>query len=167
MRRASFQDMNCSIAQSLEIVGEWWTLLVLRDAFFGVTRFEDFQERLGIARNILSVRLETLVEAGVLDRVLYDEARGRADYVLTRKGRALWPVLAALREWGDEWIMGRSNAPVELVHTTCGARGHAVMHCHHCGERLEPGEMVLVDGPGATSGSLLPAEPAAASPSET
>lgn len=159
MRRASFRDMNCSIAQSLEIVGEWWTLLVLRDAFFGVTRFEDFQERLGIARNILSTRLETLVGAGVLKRVTYDEARGRADYVLTRKGRALWPVLTALREWGDEWVLGRSNAPVEMVHTACGTRSRAVLHCDECGEPLKLGELSLVDGPGATQGSPLPARP--------
>jgi DNA-binding HxlR family transcriptional regulator len=158
MRRASFQDMNCSIAQSLEIVGEWWTLLVLRDSFFGVTRFEDFQERLGVARNILSVRLEKLVQAGLLDRVVYDEPRGRADYVLTRKGRALWPVLTALRDWGDKWVVGRSSAPVEMVHTTCGGRSRAVMHCDRCGQPLKLSETKLVDGPGAKAGSQLPAK---------
>jgi DNA-binding HxlR family transcriptional regulator len=157
MRRASFQHMNCSIAQSLEVIGEWWTLLILRDAFMGVTRFEDFQTRLGIARNILSARLDTLVQADVLERVVYDEARDRADYALTRKGRALWPVLTALRQWGDEWMVGRSNAPVEMVHTTCGSRTRAVMHCNHCGEPLKPAQMRLVDGPGATAGSQLPA----------
>src|SRR5947208_5704001 len=103
MRRASFADMNCSIARALEVVGEWWTLLILRDAFFGITRFDDFQRRLGIARNILTVRLATLVENGIMERREYD-IRGRADYVLTPKGRALWPALTTLREWGDEWL---------------------------------------------------------------
>jgi DNA-binding HxlR family transcriptional regulator len=150
--------MNCSIAQSLEIVGEWWTLIVVREAFFGVTRFEEFQERLGVARNILSARLGTLVQAGILDRVVYDEARGRADYVLTRKGRALWPVLTSLRQWGDEWVVGRSHAPVNMVHTACGARSRGVMHCEQCGERLKLGEMSLVDGPGTAPGSRRPAK---------
>src|SRR5829696_9377464 len=107
MRRASFEDMSCSVARSLEVIGEWWTLLILRDAFFGVTRFEEFQSRLGIARNILTKRLDTLVDAGIFERRVYDEARDRSDYVLTEKGRALWPVLVTLRQWGDEWAMGR------------------------------------------------------------
>ena len=110
MRKASFADMHCSIAQSLEIVGEWWTLLILRDAFLGVRRFEDFVSRLGIARNVLTNRLDTLVEAEVLERRAYDEPRGRYDYVLTEKGRALWPVMTALRQWGDEWIVGEDAA---------------------------------------------------------
>lgn len=150
MRRASFRDMNCSIAQALEIIGEWWTLLIIRDAFLGVTRFDDFQERLGISRNILTARLQTLVDAGVLDRAVYDEARGRADYVLTRKGRALVPVLTALRQWGDEWIVGREHAPLEAVHSGCGTRTRAVLHCETCGERLRAGDVELVAGPGAS-----------------
>src|SRR6266508_5299643 len=100
MRRASFSDMNCSVARALEIVGEWWSLLSVRDALVGVTRFEEFQQRLGIARNILAARLDTLVAAGVLERRLYDEARERYDYVLSDKGRALWPVVMTLRRWG-------------------------------------------------------------------
>src|SRR6478752_4646818 len=98
--------MNCSIARSLEVIGEWWTLLILRDAFFGVTRFEVFQERLGIARNVLAARLDALVDHGVFERRCYDEARSRFDYVLTDKGKALWPVLVTIRQWGDEWISG-------------------------------------------------------------
>ena len=112
MRKASFADMHCSIAQSLEIVGEWWTLLILRDAFLGVRRFDDFVERLGISRNVLTNRLDTLVAAGILERRPYDEARGRYDYLLTDKGRALWPVMTALRQWGDEWIYGTGNEPL-------------------------------------------------------
>ena len=108
MRKASFADMHCSIAQSLEIVGEWWTLLILRDAFLGVRRFEDFVERLGISRNVLTIRLDRLVGAGILERHAYDEGRGRYDYLLTDKGRALWPVMTALRQWGDEWIYAKA-----------------------------------------------------------
>ncbi len=111
MRKASFADMNCSVAQSLEIIGEWWTLLILRDAFLGVRRFEDFVERLGISRNVLTNRLDTLVDAGVLERRPYDEARGRYDYVLTDKGRALWPVHDGAAAVGRRVDLGEGNEP--------------------------------------------------------
>ena len=130
MRRVSFADMNCSIAQALEIIGEWWTPLILRDAFLGVTRFEEFHDRLGISRNILSARLDTLVDAGVMERRTYEEARGRSDYVLTDKGRELWPVLTTLRQWGDKWLLGDDKAPDR-------ARPHLVRFPHHRRTRLQ------------------------------
>ena len=164
MRRASFDDMNCSIAQSLEVIGEWWTLLILRDAFFGVTRFEVFQERLGIARNILTTRLDTLVDHGVMERRTYDEARGRHDYVLTAKGKALWPVLVTIRQWGDEWVVGKGNEPVRMEHATCGARSHASLTCDHCGERINRRDVRVVAGPGLEDPDMLPqARPARSS----
>jgi DNA-binding HxlR family transcriptional regulator len=157
MHRTSFEEMNCSIARSLEVIGEWWTPLILRDAFFGVTRFEEFQQRLGIARNVLAARLDTLVDHGVLDRRPYDEARGRYDYLLTEKGKALWPVLVALRQWGDEWIVGRGKEPVRMVHTTCGHRSTGVLTCDRCGARLRRGEVRVVPGPGLEDpGTLRP-----------
>ena len=149
MRKASFADMNCSIAQSLEIVGEWWTLLILRDAFLGVSRFDDFVARLGISRNILTNRLDTLVDAGVLERRAYDEARGRYDYVLTDKGRALWPVMTTLRQWGDEWIVGEGHEPLVLEHRSCGRQATGVLTCGSCGEQLDPRSVRAIPGPGA------------------
>lgn len=142
--------MNCSIAQALEVIGEWWTLLILRDSFLGVRRFDDFVERLGIARNVLTNRLDTLVDSGVLERRAYDEGRGRYDYVLTEKGRALWPVLTALRQWGDEWILGAGNEPLLLEHSSCGQNTTAQMSCNVCGEPLEAWSVRAVPGPGAT-----------------
>src|SRR3954452_13292002 len=103
MQRASFREMHCSVAQCLEIVGEWWTLLIVRDAFLGVRRFDDFQERLGISRNVLHQRLTTLVDAEIFDRVLYSERPPRHEYRLTDKGRDLWPVITTMRQWGDKW----------------------------------------------------------------
>src|SRR3954447_12475898 len=103
VQRTSFEDMNCSVAQCLEVVGEWWSMLIVRDAFLGVRRFDDFQARLGISRNILNIRLTTLTEAGVLERVPYQERPRRFEYRLTDKGRDLWPVLATMRQWGDKW----------------------------------------------------------------
>jgi DNA-binding HxlR family transcriptional regulator len=155
MQRASFADMNCSIARSLEEIGEWWTLLIVRDAFFGVTRFEEFQERLGIARNILTKRLDTLVDAGVMERRPYDESRGRHDYVLTKKGRDLWPVLVTLRQWGDKWAID-GKPPVRMLHTACGAHTNAHLVCDHCGERLAGRDIKSVAGPGLDDPALLP-----------
>lgn len=149
VRKTSFAEMNCSIAQTLEIVGEWWTLLILRDAFLGVRRFDDFVERLGIARNVLANRLDTLVDAGVVERRPYDEGRGRFDYVLTEKGRALWPVLTALREWGDEWVLGSGNEPLLIEHTTCGQVARSRLVCDRCGEPLDARTLRAVAGPGA------------------
>jgi len=137
MRKASFADMHCSIAQTLELVGEWWTLLILRDSFLGIRRFDDFVERLGISRNILTNRLNTLVDAGILERHAYDEGRGRYDYVLTEKGRALWPVMTALRQWGDEWVYGPGEEPLKVVHKSCGHVSTAVFCCDQCGEKLD------------------------------
>jgi DNA-binding HxlR family transcriptional regulator len=103
VERKSFADMDCSVAQCLEVVGEWWSMLIVRDAFLGVTRFDEFQRRLGISRNILQQRLARLVDAGVLVRVPYSEHPPRHDYRLTDKGRDLWPVLTAMRQWGDKY----------------------------------------------------------------
>ena len=100
MRRTSFEEMNCSVAQTLEVVGEWWTMLIIRDCFLGITRFDDFQQRLGISRNILTDRLDHLVDKGVLVRVPYQANPVRNDYRLTDKGRDLWLVLTAMRQWG-------------------------------------------------------------------
>lgn len=149
VRKTSFADMNCSIARTLEIVGEWWTLLILRDAFLGTRRFDEFVERLGIARNVLTTRLETLVDAGVMERRAYDERGRRFDYVLTEKGRSLWPVVNALREWGDEWIHGEGNEPMLMEHRSCGSIVRSRLVCSCCGEPLELGDVRAVPGPGA------------------
>ena len=156
MRRTSFEDMNCSVAQALEVIGEWWTLLIIRDAFLGVTRFEDFRERLGIARNILADRLDTLVDAEVLERRPYDDARERFDYVLTAKGRALWPVLTTLRQWGDKYVVGRGKEPIRVRHETCGHVATAHLACDHCGERLSARDATVLAGPGLRDDSLIP-----------
>ena len=103
MRRKSFHQMNCSVARALEVVGEWWTMLIVRECLRGVTRFDQFQSRLGISSNILIQRLDRLVEADVLIRVPYQDRPIRHDYRLTDKGRDLWMTLTAIRQWGDRW----------------------------------------------------------------
>jgi DNA-binding HxlR family transcriptional regulator len=149
MQRTSFETMNCSVAQCLEVVGEWWSMLIVRDAFLGVRRFDDFQARLGISRNILNVRLNRLVDAGILDRVPYQDHPPRAEYRLTDKGRDLWPVMNAMRQWGDRWAAPK-GAPLEIVHTGCGHVVSAMTTCSECGEPLDAAAVRARPGPGAT-----------------
>jgi DNA-binding HxlR family transcriptional regulator len=153
--RKSFAGMDCSVAQCLEVVGEWWSMLVVRDAFLGVTRFDDFQRRLGVSRNILHERLTTLVGAGVLARVPYSEHPPRNDYRLTDKGRDLWPVLTAMRQWGDRHA-APEGPPLQVVHKSCGAVSEAVMVCASCGEPVGPRDVVALPGPGRELTNLIP-----------
>jgi DNA-binding HxlR family transcriptional regulator len=148
MERKSFSGMHCSVAQCLEVVGEWWSMLIVRDAFLGVTRFDEFQERLGISRNILDQRLNRLVETGVLAKVPYSEHPPRFDYRLTDKGRDLWPILTTMRQWGDKY--GAPNGPPLLVtHKGCGQVADAVLTCSACGEPIGPRDVRAAPGPGA------------------
>ena len=150
MQRKSFAEMDCSVAQCLEVVGEWWSMLIVRDSFLGVTRFEEFQRRLGIARNILQQRLTKLVDAGILVRVPYSEHPPRFDYRLTDKGRALWPVMTAMRQWGDEFA-APSGTPIEVTHVACGSAAPAVLVCGSCGEPLGPKDVRVTPGAGRST----------------
>ncbi len=147
VERKSFADMHCSVAQCLEAVGEWWSMLIIRDASLGVTRFDQFQERLGISRNILNQRLGRLVDQGILHKVPYSEHPPRYDYRLTAKGRDLWPVLTAMRQWGDKYA-APDGPPLEMLHKVCGKVSHAMMTCSACGESLSARDLRAVPGPG-------------------
>src|SRR6266498_3568892 len=120
MRGVPLATLHCSIARTLDIVGERWTLLILRDAFSGVRRFEDFATSLPVARNVLTDRLHTLVEHGILRRHRYQERPARYEYRLTTKGMELYPVLIALLQWGDRHLAGEDGPPVEVQHAACG-----------------------------------------------
>ncbi len=148
MRRTSLRDRNCSIAQCLEVTGDWWTMLVVRDVLLGIRRFDELQADLGISRNTLARRLDQLVADGVLERRAYSDAPPRHEYVLTAKGRDLWPVLDAMRRWGDTW-QAPGGPPVEVVHAGCGQRTTVVPSCAVCGEALEASDVRAVPGPGA------------------
>ena len=125
----------CSVARTLEIIGDRWTMLVLREAFLGVRRFEVMQRHLGIARNVLTERLNRLVEHGILDRVPYSDRPPRSEYRLTEAGIALWPSVVALLQWGQEHLPAKDQR-VEIEHKGCGERTTFSLVCDHCGEKV-------------------------------
>lgn len=143
-----YDTQTCSIASALEVVGERWSLLVIRDAFLGVRRFDDFQRSLGVARNVLQARLERLVEEGVLERVQYQERPPRYEYQLTEKGIDLWPVIFALMKWGDRHVYP-DGPPVVPVHRDCGGEIDEHRVCKKCGCPLEARDVQARPGPGA------------------
>ncbi|MFI5396161.1 MAG: winged helix-turn-helix transcriptional regulator [Candidatus Binatia bacterium] len=148
MKRTSFADWPCSIARTVDLLGDWWTPLVLREAFYGVTRFEDMQRALGIGRNVLTERLQRLVRAGVLKRCKYQDRPERFEYRLTEKGRDFFQVLAAMIHWGDKWLAGRRGAPIALRHIACGRLTHAEVVCAQCRQPLEARAVRAELGPG-------------------
>jgi DNA-binding HxlR family transcriptional regulator len=147
-----YPDQVCSIARSLEVVGERWTLLILRDAVVGLTRFEEFQESLGIASNVLTNRLKLLCDEAVLDRVSDPERAGRRKYVLTGKGRELAPALIVLMKWGDRHYPTPGGPPRLTLHAGCGGNVGPDLRCDRCGKHAARGEIELPLGPGARCG---------------
>jgi DNA-binding HxlR family transcriptional regulator len=143
----TYDSQVCSVAGSLELVGERWTLLIVRDAFMGARRFEDFQRRTGAARNVLTARLGRLVEEGILRRVQYQEHPARYEYGLTEKGIDLWPVIVSLLQWGDRHIYP-GRAPVLLVHKHCGGAVDDHRICETCGAKLGPRDVRALRGIG-------------------
>jgi DNA-binding HxlR family transcriptional regulator len=149
--RFSYSAENCSIRRTLDIVGEKWTLLVLREAFYGVRRFADFHRALGCARNILSARLKTLVEEGILRQQPYHEPgrRARAEYQLTEKGLELFPALVALLQWGDRWTADPAGPAVVVQHRDCGHPVNGELRCAVGHGPLSARETEAVPGAGA------------------
>ena len=147
MRWTEIDGLTCSIARALSVVGDRWTLMVLRECFHGTRRFEDFEAYLRVSPHILSARLAKLVDAGVLARVPYSVRPPRDEYRLTEKGRDFYPVIAALVRWGDRWMDGGEGPPADLVHRRCGRATVPTMVCSECGEPLEAREMRVAMGP--------------------
>jgi len=135
----------------MEVLGERWTLLIVREAFFGVRRFTELQRNLGIARNILSVRLQVLTRAGILERIQYQQEPERFEYKLTAMGRDLYPAIISIMRWGDAYLAGDSGPPLLLRHQECGHHADPAMVCSHCGERLDPRKVTPERGPGAST----------------
>jgi DNA-binding HxlR family transcriptional regulator len=150
MGRKRFDQMNCGIAQALEALGDWWTLLIIRDAFFGARRFSDFERSLGIAKNVLSARLQHLVDHEIFERVDVGEEGERFEYRLTEKGEALLTVLTAMREWSDEWVYGRGNEPLIFRDRRTGRRTPKLRVTDAEGRALTRRDLHAEPGPGAS-----------------
>ncbi len=149
MDRKSFQDMDCPVALALEHVGEWWSILILRDAMHGFTRFDEFQTNLGISPNSLSRRLGSLVHAGLLERRRYSERPPRDEYVLTEAGQAFRPVLIALYQWGGEFCPPE-RANVRLVVSETGKDADPVLVDQETGHPLDEEHTEFLPGPTAS-----------------
>lgn len=149
MRWDDLAKQDCSLARALAVLGDRWTLMILRDAFLRVRRFDDFQASLGIARRVLAERLALLVEEGVLAKIAYQERPARYEYRLTPKGLDLYPALLSLVHWGDAHYAGRKGAPILHRHKACGHDFRAVLACSECGEKVGARDVAAHPGPGA------------------
>ena len=150
MQRTNFGEMVCSIARTLDVIGEPWSPLVLRDVWVGINRFDQLQADLGISRKVLAERLNHLVEQGVLERRPYD-TRPRYEYVLTEKGADLVDLLMVMRNWGDKWLAGEAGPPVLYRHHACGEISRVDLRCTQCGEPMRARDVEVLPGPGAAT----------------
>ena len=149
MLKNDYANQTCSIAATLEVVGERWSLLIVRDVLLGLRRFDELQAHLGIARNVLQTRLTRLQEQGVIEKQLYQEHPPRHEYRLTEKGLDLWPTIVALMQWGDRYAAPEAGPPVVLEHRGCGGTVDDHRICEKCGTRLTVREARALAGPGA------------------
>jgi len=150
MQRTNFGDMACSIARTLDVIGEPWSPLVLRDVYVGIRRFDELQAELEISRKVLTERLNHLVEHGVLERRPYD-SRPRYEYHLTQMGTELVDVLMVMVGWGDRWLAGKAGPPVLYRHHACGEVSSVDLRCTGCGEPMHADDVDVLPGPGAAA----------------
>jgi len=149
MQRTQFGEMACSIARTMDVVGEPWSPLILRNIYIGISRFDQLQGSLGISRKVLAERLRWLTEHGVLDRCAYSSRPPRYEYVLTPKGLELFEVLMVMVRWGDKWLAGEAGPPVLYRHHACGRIGHVELRCSECGEPMRATDIDVLRGPGS------------------
>lgn len=156
MKWNELEAQPCSIARSLSVIGDRWTMLILRSAFLRTRRFDEFQQQIGMTSHLLANRLNKLVRMGVMEKKPYQQRPLRHEYRLTEQGRDLYPVLQSLVAWGDKWLDGGKGAPVEYVHRRCGQHYRPLLVCSECREPIDPREVTPRTGPG-----LRAARPAA------
>jgi DNA-binding HxlR family transcriptional regulator len=149
MLRNDYENQACSIAGALEVVGERWSLLIVRDILLGLRRFDELQAHLGIARNVLQTRLTRLAEHGVIERVPYQQRPPRHEYRLTDKGLDLWPTIVALMKWGDRYATPEGGPAVVIEHRGCGGAVDEHRICERCGAKLGARDAIGRPGPGA------------------
>lgn len=150
LKPEKYDPLKRSVGHVLDIIGEGWSILIIREAFLGTRRFEEFQGRLGIARNILTARLKKLCANEILDRVPVKEGAKRHEYILTAKGKDMMPLLVALTQWGDKWVFGEDSKPVIFLDREQGQPIPQVQVYSARGEVLRPRDVMITAGPGAT-----------------
>jgi DNA-binding HxlR family transcriptional regulator len=150
MKRENVDSLNCSLANTLNLIGEWWTILIMREAIYGNRRFDDFQQQLGIARNILTDRLNKLCDSGILERIPVKAGAKRHEYQITPMGRDLYPSLIALTQWGDRWLCPLEGVPIKFVERATGEEIADTAIYSKDGRKLHERELAMVPGPGAT-----------------
>lgn len=160
MKRSSFEAMNCSLARTLEVIGEWWTLLIIREAMWGTSRFDEFHQRLGIARNVLAMRLAKLEAFGLITRQSTPGNARIHDYALSPKGWALFPSVVALMQWGDEWIHAEEGAPIQFFDRKRGRPVQQLAMRNDRGHLLSPADIDIRPGPGARKSTVQRAQAA-------
>ncbi|MEM7435715.1 MAG: helix-turn-helix domain-containing protein [Myxococcota bacterium] len=151
MSRKRFDQMQCGVAQTLEQVGDWWSLLIIRDAFLGLTRFAQFEGSLGISKNVLTDRLQKLLDHGILDRTRLNEPGVRYEYSLTDKGRDLWVLLTAMRLWSDKWVFGEGNEPLIARDASTGRQVKRLLAVDENNQPIRPRNLEWVLGRGKAS----------------
>lgn len=149
MQRTDFGEMACSIARTMDVIGEPWSPLVLRNVFIGITRFDQLQHSLGISRKVLAERLKWLTDNEVLERRQYSDRPPRYEYVLTARGQELVEVLMVMVRWGDRWLAGEAGPPVLYRHQACGQISHVELTCSQCGEPMHATGIDVLPGPGS------------------
>ncbi len=160
MERTSFAQMRCSLARGLDMIGDWWSPLIIRDLFLNISRFDELVEDLGISRNLLTRRLKSLVTNGVIERVAYQHRPVRYVYRLTEAGRDLVPAILALTAWGDRWARPREGSPILFVHKSCGHLFEPKVTCSACAEVISAEMVKSNPGPGGATkpGTMLVAK---------
>jgi len=151
MERTSFAEMRCSLARGLDMIGDWWSPLIIRDLFLNVVRFDELVEDLGISRNLLTRRLKSLAESGVIERNVYQRRPVRYEYRLTAAGRDLVPAILALTAWGDRWARPKEGSPILFVHKTCGHQFQPLVSCSACGGAISADAVRPIAGPGGAA----------------
>jgi DNA-binding HxlR family transcriptional regulator len=149
MQRTRFGDMACSIARTLDVIGEPWSPLILRNLYVGITRFEQLQQSLGISRKVLTERLKWLADNGIVARLQYSARPPRHEYALTTKGLELCDLLLVMVRWGDQWTAGEAGPPVLYRHHACGEISHVELHCSVCDRPMRATDLDVLPGPGA------------------
>lgn len=150
MTNKQVQELDDSVGAAAELLGDRWTFLILREAFFGTRRFTEFAQNLGLSRNILSGRLKTLVAQGIFEMHPYGSGKVRYEYRLAKPGRDIFPIVVALLQWGDKYLVESQEPSIVLKHTLCGEDANPHLVCDSCGKPIDLGEMVPVPGPGAS-----------------